>query len=328
MKMDSRTVISFDGTKIHYQSAGKGPVLCASNGIGVSTFFWKYLAEYFAESYEVIVWDYRFHGQSGPGPDYDSLSMENNAKDLCAVLDHAGVEKATLLGHSMGVQTILEFYRQNPERCSALIPVLGTYGHPFDTFLGTDMGKYLFPFGFYSTFLFPGAVHKITQAALKVVFSDYVAWPGARLTGLVNFQHIRKNDLQLYLEHLKSLDLRAFMAMAKRMQEHSAQAILPDIKVPVLVIAGEDDLFTPLEVSRKMHRMIKGSEFLVIPHGSHAALVEQPELMNLRIEKFLRERVEAPCQQAIKKRKTPKQKSETNWRPKAKEISWPDDFKV
>ncbi|MBI9077730.1 MAG: alpha/beta hydrolase [Desulfatibacillum sp.] len=294
MKITSRTIESFDGTSIHYKSVGKGPAICASNGIGVSTFFWKYLVEYFSNTHQVILWDYRFHGESGPGPDYDSLTMTTNARDLCAVLDHAGVDKATLLGHSMGVQTIFEFYRLNPQRCAALIPVLGTYGHPFDTFFGTDIGKFLFPLGFYTTFLFPGMTRKITQTGLKILFSDYIAWPGARLTGLVNFQHIRKKDLNPYLEHLKSLDLRAFMAMARNMQEHSAQAILPEIKVPVLIIAGEDDLFTPLEVSQHMHNMIPNSEMLVIPHGSHAALVEQPELMNLRIEKFMQERVAVP----------------------------------
>ncbi|ACL03770.1 alpha/beta hydrolase fold protein [Desulfatibacillum aliphaticivorans] len=291
----SRTVKSFDGTRIHYRTEGEGPVMCACNGIGVSTFFWNYLVKYFSKSHRVIVWDYRFHGKSGPGPDYDGLTMETNARDLLAVLDDAKADKAVLLGHSMGVQTILEFYRQNPDRCAALIPVLGAYGRPLDTFLGTDIFKYLFAFGFYPMFLFPGAAQKAVRTGLKVLFSDYVAWPGARLTGLVNFQHIRKKDLHLYLDHLKTLDLRAFMAMAKHMQEHSARAILPEIKVPVLVIAGEDDLFTPLEISKDMHGMIPNSELLVIPRGSHAALVEQPELMNLRIEKFLRERVENPC---------------------------------
>ncbi len=102
---------------------------------------------------------------------------------------------------------------------------------------------------------------------------------------------MKSNDLKPYLEHIKTLDLRAFMSMAKHMQENSALDILHEIDVPVLIISGEDDLFTPWEISREMQRLIPDAEMLTIPKGSHAALVEQPELMNLRIEKFIRERL-------------------------------------
>jgi pimeloyl-ACP methyl ester carboxylesterase len=62
--------------------------------------------------------------------------------------------------------------------------------------------------------------------------------------------------------------------------------------VPTLVVAGERDLFTPRHLSLEMAQRIRGAELLEIPRGSHAALIEQPELVNLRLEKFLRERVE------------------------------------
>jgi len=55
------------------------------------------------------------------------------------------------------------------------------------------------------------------------------------------------------------------------------------------VIAGEDDRFTPLSVMEKMWRSIPSAEFLVIPRGTHTALVENPLLMNMRIELFLRD---------------------------------------
>ena len=291
MEAAANHVSSFDGTKIYYESYGKGPVICACNGIGVTTCFWPYLVDAFKSTNRVILWDYRFHGKSGPGPDYHSLTMTTNARDLKAVLDDAGVEKALLLGHSMGVQTIFEFYRNYPDQVAGLIPVLGSYGKPMDTFMGTDLISHIFPIGRHMVFLFPGLASFFTKQLYKVIFQKKIAFAGGSLSGFINGQHFNIKDLGPYLDHLKGLDLRAFMGMAKRMQENSAEDILSDIKVPTLIIAGEDDLFTPWKVSEEMRQMIPDAEMLTIPRGSHAALVEQPELMNLRIEKFIRERL-------------------------------------
>jgi len=76
--------------------------------------------------------------------------------------------------------------------------------------------------------------------------------------------------------------------MLRAAQAHDASDMLPTIRVPTLVIAGERDVFTPRHLSVQMAGRIPNAEMLEIPRGSHAALVEQPELINLRIEKFIR----------------------------------------
>ncbi|MEW5735445.1 MAG: alpha/beta hydrolase [Thermodesulfobacteriota bacterium] len=291
MEPERRYATSFDGTKIYYEKYGKGPAIIPCNGIGVSTYFWKYLTEYFEETHTVILWDYRSHGRSGAAPDFSDLTMSTNARDLKAVMDDAGISQAVILGHSMGVQTILEFYRLYPEHVAALIPVLGSYGKPMDTFLGTDKMKYGFPFIYFFVNRYPRLTTCMTQTMYKTLFSDVIAFNGARLIKFINWQHFKIDDLIPYVHHLKTLDLRAFTNMARHMQNHSALPWLKDIKAPTLIIAGEDDLFTPWEISEKMRQLIPGAEMLTIPRGSHAALVEQPELMNLRIEKFLGERL-------------------------------------
>ncbi len=289
--MEEHITTSFDGTRIFWKTTGKGPTICACNGIGVSTFFWKYVAEYFQKTNKVVLWDYRSHGRSDPAPDYDNLTMATNARDLKAVLDAAGVDKAVLMGHSMGVQTIFEFYRLFPERTAALIPVLGSYGRPMDTFLGTDLVRKAFPFVYHLVYLFPGLTNKVTQTAMRGLFHHRISFPGAHLIGFLNGKFMKKEELGPYLDHLRTLDLRAFLGMARRMQENSAKDLLPNIGVPCLIISGENDLFTPWEISKEMQKRIPNAEMLTIPCGSHAALVEQPELMNLRIDKFINERL-------------------------------------
>jgi pimeloyl-ACP methyl ester carboxylesterase len=65
--------------------------------------------------------------------------------------------------------------------------------------------------------------------------------------------------------------------------------MLERVLVPTLVIAGEKDLFTPVWVAERMATAIPKAELLVMPEGTHTALVENPLLMNLRIEVFLRD---------------------------------------
>ena len=98
-----------------------------------------------------------------------------------------------------------------------------------------------------------------------------------------------KSDMAKYFEHLFSLDINLFLDMVSEMENHSVLDHLQKISVPTLIIAGESDVFTPIHLSNQMANLIPKSELTIIPRGSHAAIVEHPNLINLRIEKFLRD---------------------------------------
>ncbi len=53
-----------DGHQLYYRSVGTGRPLVCCNGVGVSTFFYKYIVQHFSASHQVVVWDYRGHGRS------------------------------------------------------------------------------------------------------------------------------------------------------------------------------------------------------------------------------------------------------------------------
>jgi pimeloyl-ACP methyl ester carboxylesterase len=75
------------------------------------------------------------------------------------------------------------------------------------------------------------------------------------------------------------------------MGDYDAEPILKNIKVPTLIFAADQDQFTPVWLSKKMHRLIPKSEILILKKATHVGLIEQPELLNLRIEKFLTDRL-------------------------------------
>ena len=276
-----------DGSVLHWRADGEGPIaLVACNGVGVSTFFWRRLAQHFAPTHTFVSWDYRGHGQSPVPSSPDDLTVALCARDLWTVVTRAGFERAVLLGHSMGAQVILEAYRQYPGRTQALIPMLGAAGKVFSSFLGVSKLAPLL-----RLLIEVGAANaELAQEALHRVVKLPGVWEAVRALGIVHPDLCPREEFEPYFEHLSQLDLRGYFALARDLLSHDADDLLPQIDVPVLVVAGERDLFTPLVRSKEMAERIPRAELLVLREASHAAMVEQPELVALTIEKFLASR--------------------------------------
>jgi pimeloyl-ACP methyl ester carboxylesterase len=279
------TAAAADGAALWFRADGSGKTaLLASNGIGVSTFFWRALAAHFAPTHTFLTWDYRGHGKSPVPADPHDLTIALCARDLFAVLDKAGFEKAVLLGHSMGSQVGFEAFRLHPERVQALVPMLGAAGHIFQSFLGG-----LLPVDLLRVLVELGAGNaRLAEVGLRTALRLPGVWEAVKALGIVHPDLCPREAFEPYFEHLARLDLRGYFALARDLLSHDASDLLPEIRVPTLVVAGERDLFTPLSRSREMAARIPGAELLVLREGSHAALVEQPELLALTLEKFLR----------------------------------------
>ena len=279
-----------DGVQLFYRSVGQGPPVICCNGVGVSTFFWKYIVEHLRSKFQVIVWDYRGHGRStSPSDVYNcDLTMTRNAKDLACVLDTLQIDTpAILLGHSMGCQVILETYHQFPQRCRALVPMFGTFAKPLDTFMDFRHSRTIFEW-----------VRRIAirsgrrgRRLMRPLFANPLGFQVGGLTGLIDGRYAEREDIAMYMAHLNEMDQDVFFRMVSLMADHDLTELLPKITIPVLVFAAEKDLFTPLHRSQTMATSIPEAELMILAEASHAAIVEHPETINLRLDRFLRERV-------------------------------------
>jgi len=289
------------GVPLRYEVFGSGDsVIVCCNGVGVSTFFWKYVVEYFSSQCRIVTWDYRGHNNSGMPAEMipANFTIEINARDALAVLDAAGVDKAVFLGHSMGCQVIFDLWRQAPERVTGLVPICGPYGRPLDTALGyPEIAHVLFNSLYFAINTFPDEIQGVLRPLLRSPLPIQIARLGA-----INAQLAEVEDMRPYFDHLAKMDLRVFFLMFGEMQRHDAGPWLERIDVPTLVVSGEHDLLTPQALSREMADRIPQAELLVLPRGSHAGLIEHPELLNLRLEKFIHDRIIAPAKPKPRKR--------------------------
>lgn len=278
-----------DGHELYWRAMGKGPPMVCCNGVGVSTFFWKYIAMHFRERFRVVLWDYRGHGLSTvpEDPFTADQSIPRLARDLATVLDDIGIdEPAVLLGHSMGCQVILEFHKQFPERVLALIPMFGTYGRALDTFMGFSQTRQAFS-------VIRRLAPLLDRGAFRLMLPLYaspLAFAFSRYSGLVDRYRAGRVDMQHYMEHLQHIDPRVFLRTVELMADHDLEDHLPSVDVPVLVFGGRNDLFTPVALSERMAAAVPRGELCILEEGSHAAIVEHPTTINLRIERFLAER--------------------------------------
>jgi len=278
-----------DGVQLYWRSVGAGPAIVCCNGIGVGVSFWDYVVARFAPNHRVLVWDYRGHGRSTPYRAGMAVGIPRLAEDLGVVCDDAGIEQAVFLGHSMGSQVILERTRQAPKQALGLVSVLGTFGHPLDTFADLPVSRQLFDVLIQCAHSYPRTMDWLGSLLVAAPF----AFDAGRLLKLVDGDRIKRQDLRQYLHHLASgMSFAFFFHMAESMGEHSARDLLGDITCPSLVIAGEFDAFTPPRLAQELADSLPDSKLVMMSGASHAGLLEQPRLMNDAVAEFLADRVE------------------------------------
>lgn len=283
-----------DGVQLHWTAVGEGPLMVCCNGVGVGTFFWKYLERHFSRTHTVLLWDYRGHGRSSRqlDPHTADMTVGRHARDLGSVISEAtrqGVPAgpAVIVGHSMGCQVALELRRQQPELVSALVLALGTAGKALDTFFDWPHSPILFEAAHRLIFRVGAPINQTVRPLLE----SPLAWYTATGLTLVDPYYTSREDLVPYMGHLATLDFRLFIENVVRLNDHDCWDLLPELDRPLLVIAAENDKFTPMWCSRRIVERTPGAELLVLADASHAALIEQPETINHRIERFVRERV-------------------------------------
>ncbi|HYS07558.1 MAG TPA: alpha/beta hydrolase [Myxococcales bacterium] len=280
---DSGFAEGADGTRIYWSAVGSGePALVCCDGIGCDGFAWKYIVRDFAPRHRVIRWHYRGHGRSGIPLDCSRVGFDDISSDLMSVLKATGTAQAVLFGHSMGVQVALEHHRRQPEQVLGLALICGSHGLPLDTFHDSKALKIILPSMIAAAGKYPQAMELIWRLTAGGELAYQIATHVE-----VNGKLVHREDFAPYFRHLSSMDPRLFLGMLRHASEHTAYDHLPEVKVPTLIVAGTDDTFTPYWLSEEMQARIPNAELLTVPGGTHVAPIEHPELITLRLEKFL-----------------------------------------
>jgi pimeloyl-ACP methyl ester carboxylesterase len=273
---------SFDDTKLFYSIEGKGRPLVFCYGLVCSSLHWTYQIDHFQRSHQAVWFDYRGHQNSEVPKDLKSLALENMARDLGLLLDELGIKDAVLLGHSMGVNVVLEFYRQQPERVAGMVLANGTAKRPLETL-------------FHSNALQAGfkILKKAYDKSPELVSTIWKLQKGNPITrtlvalGGFNPHLTPQADIDMYVDQVAEMDPSILIHLIENYDAYDATAWLHTVRAPTLIIAGEQDNMIPVPQQELMHQLIPGSRLEIIRHGSHCPQMDLPELVNHKIENFL-----------------------------------------
>lgn len=239
--------------EVHHVVTGPedAPVVVLSNSMGADLRMWDGVVDALSEHFRVVRYDTRGHGRSPavPGP----YSIDDLADDVVALLDTLGVEKAHVVGLSLGGMMGIRLAARDPERVDRLV-LLCT-----GAFLEAGPG-----------------------------YTERAAQVRAQGTGSVAEGVVSRWFTPAHLEehpHVRAFHEAMCAATSAEGYAGSCEAIaamdlrpdLPQVKAPTLAIAGADDPATPPSYLREIADGVPDGRLVVVPDAAHLAAAQQPE---------------------------------------------------
>ncbi len=274
---------SFDGTSVYYEVRGEGEPIVFIYGLACLINHWHFQIEHFSHHYQTIAFDIRGHHKSSLPSDPNNLSLEAVAKDIPYLFRELGIKKAHFVGHSFGAQSILKTYELYPELFKSMIFVNGFAKNPIKGMFGLDVVE---PF-----FQFIKSNYEKNPQFFDLVWKKIIENPlsilGAGMAGGFNLKLTQLKDIEIYARGVAQTSLSIFMPYFENMMKFEGEKIAATVDVPALIISGDKDMVTPLKFQEELHTLIKKSEFVRVPYGSHCTQLDFPDYINLKIERFL-----------------------------------------
>ncbi|MGC8873634.1 MAG: alpha/beta fold hydrolase [Chloroflexia bacterium] len=274
---DSRFV-EVDGVTIHYKRAGSGePAVLLLHGFGASTFSWRKVMGPISEERTTVAYDRPGFGLterpmpgewSGPNP----YAPETQPELMIGLMDALGIERAILVGHSAGGTVALLTALDYPERVQALVLVdAAVYVGGTPVWLrplwNTPQLRHLGP---------------LLLRSIRRWGSDLLlrAWHDP--------SRISPEQWEGYLKPLQAENWdRALWEVVRASRPPALEPRLSQVRVPVLVITGDDDRIVPAAQSIRLSQELPQAQLVVLPECGHVPQEECPEAFLEALEPFL-----------------------------------------
>jgi (E)-2-((N-methylformamido)methylene)succinate hydrolase len=250
--------------ELNYQATGSGPTIVMTHGIGGTGDDWGAVVPGLASRFQVVTYDVRGFGQSSrPATGY---SIAQNAKDIAGLLDHLGVQKAVIMGTSMGGTITQRFILDFPERTAAAV-IMSTSSEVNERARDAwqRQGDFI-------------AEHGMEAWIKRTRPPEYTDEYLAAHPEIVEQEQrrIRNNP-----------DGKVYGQIARAVADYNYTAELESVRVPTLVLVGSKDTQTPPGGSVIISRRIPGAELHILDGYGHSLPREAPEKVVELVTAFL-----------------------------------------
>jgi pimeloyl-ACP methyl ester carboxylesterase len=259
--------VELHGHRVIYRIAGSGPPVVLIHGMVNSSKHWERVALQLADSYTVIAPDLIGHGDSAtPRGDYSLGAHAAVIRDLLASI---GIDRASIVGHSLGGGVAMVFFYQFPQRTERLgLISAGGLGHEVSPLLRTAA--------------VPGAQALLSLAANRRVV-DRIARTGERMSANGNRKGVYFEAIARAMRPLTRPGARnAFIQTLRAVIDVQGQRISARDRLylldamPTLIVWGERDHTIPIEHGLHTHAQVPHSRFATLPKAAHFPHLEDP----------------------------------------------------
>ena len=259
------TSIARNGTAYDLHGPKDAPVIALIHGMGLCRHLWRDHLPAFAENYRVLNYDLYGHGQSAPSP--QTASMTVYSEQLLELMDELEIERAAIVGFSIGGMINRRFALDHGDRLSAL----AILNSPHER--GDEAQKL------------------VEERAAKVASEGAMATMDAALERWFTPEFREKDPASLALvrEWREITDRTTYPDACMALAKGVIELIRPEIPVtaPTLVITCEHDSGSTPAMSHAIASEIEGAQTHIIPELQHLGLMEKPELFTGPVLKFL-----------------------------------------
>jgi pimeloyl-ACP methyl ester carboxylesterase len=270
--------VDLHGHRAVYRTVGSGPTVVLIHGMINSSRHWQVVAEKLSGSYRVVAPDLIGHGDAAtPRGDYSLGAHAASIRDLLTTI---GVERATIVGHSLGGGVAMQFFYQFPQRTERLVLISsGGLGHEVSPLL---RGAAL-----------PG-VSPLLRLAAQPRLVDAIDGAGGRLRDRGSSKGVYLEAIARALRPLQEPgSRRAFLQTLRSVIDIHGQHVSARDRLyllgdmATLIVWGERDRTIPLQHGRDAHDAIRRSRFETLPRAAHFPHLEDPEGLATVLADFL-----------------------------------------
>jgi pimeloyl-ACP methyl ester carboxylesterase len=262
------------GARIYYEETGSGTPILFIHEFGGDYRSWQDQVRRFGRGWRCITWSARGYPRSDAPDDPALYGQDSFNGDAIAVLDAAGAAKAHVVGLSMGGYTALMLATRFPERvisCVAAGAGSGALKATRAQFLEESLAR---ASEFERAGRIDAASYGLSPTRVQLQSKDPIGW------------RVFVEQLAEHPAHAAAKTLRT--VQAGRSSLYDLEKELAGIKLPVLLLVGDED--EPcLDVNLWMKRLMPTARLGLLPASGHAINLEEPELFNLLVERFVTE---------------------------------------
>jgi pimeloyl-ACP methyl ester carboxylesterase len=254
--------------ELFYEEDGHGKSIVWIHGLGIDHRVWGLQMPLFTRHFRCLAFDNRDAGQSDRSP--NSYTIKTMADDAVGLMDALAIDKAHIVGLSMGGAIAQELAIAHPARVQRLVLV--------STYTSSDRrgADVLNSFALMRT-RFSREEYARATSPWVFTYQDYLT------PGFVDLAIVR------FLEDPHFVPADVYVRQVEAALSHFTEDRLSRITAPTLIVAGDDDLLTPLRFARTLHEQIPDAKLAVIRDGGHALVLTHAEEFNRVVLSFLKE---------------------------------------